>query len=69
VFLCHPTFTFVELINLISFQAEQNSVAELQSLLTRSIEALSFVLLLSDYNLGGLVAKLVYLSLFTDSSR
>lgn len=38
-------------------QAEQNSVSELQTLLTRTIEALSFVLLLSDYRLGELIAK------------
>ena len=38
-------------------QAEQNSVSELQTLLTRTIEALSFVLLLSDYRLEELIAK------------
>ncbi|KIM48278.1 hypothetical protein M413DRAFT_439999 [Hebeloma cylindrosporum] len=40
-----------------AWKAEQNSVSELQMLLTRSIEALSFVLLLSDYRLGELIAK------------
>jgi len=38
-------------------QAEQKSVGELQSLLSRTIEALSFVLLLNDYRLGELIAK------------
>jgi len=38
-------------------QAEQNSVSELQTLLTRTIEALSFVLLLNDYRLGELITK------------
>jgi len=38
-------------------QAEQNSVAQLQSLLTRTIEAISFVLLLNDYRLGELIAR------------
>lgn len=38
-------------------QAEQNSVSELQSLLSRTIEALSFVLLLNDYQLGDLISK------------
>ena len=39
------------------FQAEQSSVAQLQALLTRTIEAISFVLLLNDYRLGELVVK------------
>lgn len=38
---------------------EQSSVLELQSLLTRTIEALSFVLLLNDYRLGELIFKYV----------
>jgi hypothetical protein len=38
-------------------QAEQNSVSELLSLLTRTIEALSFVLLLNDYRLGELIRQ------------
>ena len=38
-------------------QAEQKSVAELQSLLSRTIEALSFTLLLNDYRLGELISK------------
>lgn len=40
-------------------QAEQNSVSELLSLLTRTIEALSFVLLLSDYRLSELIQRWV----------
>ncbi|PPQ62740.1 hypothetical protein CVT24_000434 [Panaeolus cyanescens] len=40
-----------------AWKVEQNSVLELQSLLTRTIEALSFVLLLSDYRLGELIFK------------
>jgi hypothetical protein len=52
-------FLFVEPLPFFFFtsQAEQNSVSELQTLLTRTIEALSFVLLLSDYRLGELIAK------------
>lgn len=38
-------------------QAEQNSVSELMALLSRTIEALSFVLLLSDYRLGDLISQ------------
>jgi hypothetical protein len=38
-------------------KAEQSSVAQLQALLTRTIEAISFVLLLNDYKLGELIAK------------
>jgi nuclear pore complex protein Nup155 len=34
-----------------------SSVAQLQALLTRTIEAISFVLLLSDYRLGELIAQ------------
>ncbi|KJA29400.1 hypothetical protein HYPSUDRAFT_32851 [Hypholoma sublateritium FD-334 SS-4] len=40
-----------------AWKAEQASVSELQNLLVRTIEALSFVLLLSDYRLGELIAK------------
>ncbi|CAA7258664.1 unnamed protein product [Cyclocybe aegerita] len=40
-----------------AWKVEQSSVAELQSLLTRTIEALSFVLLLNDYRLGELISK------------
>ncbi|KAF8846309.1 nucleoporin [Paxillus ammoniavirescens] len=40
-----------------AWKAEQNSVAQLQALLTRTIEAISFVLLLSDYRLGELIAQ------------
>ncbi|KAF8078700.1 nucleoporin [Lyophyllum atratum] len=40
-----------------AWRAEQNSVAELLSLLSRTIEALSFVLLLNDYMLGDLIAQ------------
>ncbi|KAG9314302.1 nucleoporin [Chiua virens] len=40
-----------------AWKAEQNSVAQLQVLLTRTIEAISFVLLLSDYRLGELIAQ------------
>ncbi|KAL4070880.1 nucleoporin, partial [Scleroderma citrinum] len=39
-----------------AWKAEQNSVAQLQSLLMRTIEAISFVLLLNDYRLGELIA-------------
>lgn len=39
------------------FKAEQSSVAQLQTLLTRTIEAISFVLLLNDYRLGDLIAQ------------
>lgn len=38
-------------------QAEQSSVAQLQSLLARTVEAISFVLLLNDYRLGELIAQ------------
>jgi hypothetical protein len=44
-------------------QAEQNSVSQLQALLTRTIEAISFLLLLNDYRLGELIAKRVMLNL------
>ncbi|KAH9487013.1 putative nucleoporin [Psilocybe cubensis] len=40
-----------------AWKAEQNSVSELQVLLTRTIEALSFVLLLNDYRFGELISK------------
>lgn len=38
-------------------QAEQSSVAQLLSLLARTIEAISFVLLLNDYRLGELITQ------------
>ncbi|KII93895.1 hypothetical protein PLICRDRAFT_36114 [Plicaturopsis crispa FD-325 SS-3] len=40
-----------------AWKAEQSSVAQLQTLLTRSIEAISFVLLLNDYRLGELIGQ------------
>ncbi|KAF9462165.1 nucleoporin [Collybia nuda] len=40
-----------------AWKVEQNSVSELLSLLARTIEALSFVLLLDDYRLGDLVSQ------------
>ncbi|KAE9408173.1 nucleoporin [Gymnopus androsaceus JB14] len=40
-----------------AWKAEQASVAQLLSLLTRSIEALSFVLLLNDYRFGDIMTK------------
>ncbi|KAL0951292.1 hypothetical protein HGRIS_008003 [Hohenbuehelia grisea] len=39
-----------------AWKAEQRSVSQLLDLLTRTIEALSFVLLLNDYRLGDLIA-------------
>jgi nuclear pore complex protein Nup155 len=51
--VCRP----ILLIGFFITQAEQKSVAELQSLLSRTIEAVSFVLLLNDYRLGELIAK------------
>lgn len=39
-----------------AWKAEQVSVSEIQALLTRTIEALSFVLLLNDYRLGDLIS-------------
>ena len=38
-------------------QVEQTSVAQLQALLSRAIEAISFILLLIDYNIGELIAQ------------
>lgn len=38
-------------------QAEQASIAQLLSLLTRTIEALSFVLLLNDYHFADIMTK------------
>jgi nuclear pore complex protein Nup155 len=38
-------------------QAEQSSVSELMVLLSRTIEALSFVVLLNDYRLGELISQ------------
>ncbi|PFH50805.1 hypothetical protein AMATHDRAFT_75380 [Amanita thiersii Skay4041] len=40
-----------------AWKAEQHSVAELLVLLTRTIEALSFILLLNDYRLGELILQ------------
>ncbi|KAK0464897.1 nucleoporin [Desarmillaria tabescens] len=40
-----------------AWKAEQSSVVELLSLLTRTIEALSFILLLTDYRIGDLITK------------
>lgn len=40
-----------------TMKAEQSSVAQLQALLARTIEAISFVLLLNDYRLGELIAQ------------
>ncbi|KAF9015084.1 nucleoporin [Cyathus striatus] len=40
-----------------AWRVEQNSVNELLSLLTRTIEALSFILLLNDYRLGDLISQ------------
>jgi nuclear pore complex protein Nup155 len=47
-----------------AWRAEQNSVAQLQALLTRTIEAISFVLLLNDYRLGELLTRQVKSHLF-----
>lgn len=38
-------------------QAEQESVSELLSLLARTIEAISFILLLNDHRLGELIRQ------------
>ena len=40
-----------------AWKIEQTSAAQLHSLLSRTIEAISFVLLLMDYNLGELAAS------------
>ncbi|KAF8898825.1 nucleoporin [Infundibulicybe gibba] len=40
-----------------AWKAEQHSVTELVSLLSRTIEALSFILLLNDYRLGELISQ------------
>ncbi len=40
-------------------QAEQSSVSQLLSLLARTIEAISFILLLSDHRLGELISQYV----------
>ena len=40
-----------------AWKVEQTSAAQLQALLSRTIEAISFVLLLTDYHLGELVAS------------
>lgn len=41
------------------WQAEQSSVSQLLSLLGRTIEAISFILLLSDHRLGELISQYV----------
>lgn len=48
--------SFNRLIN-VSFQAEQKSVAELQALLARTIEGVSFFLLLIDHRIGELIGQ------------
>ena len=48
-------------------QAEQKSVAELQALLARTIEGVSFFLLLIDHRIGELIGQWVY-PLFTIST-
>jgi len=50
---------FNRLINA-SLQAEQKSVAELQTLLARTIEGVSFFLLLIDHRIGELVGQYVF---------
>ena len=40
-----------------AWKVEQTSVSHLQALLGRTVEAISFVLLLTDYNFGELVAQ------------
>ncbi|KAF9481024.1 nucleoporin [Pholiota conissans] len=52
-----PTSSRTLLTEQEAWKAEQSSVSELQTLLTRTIEALSFVLLLSDYRLNELISK------------
>jgi len=42
------------------FQAEQKSVADLQALLARTIEGVSFFLLLIDHRIGELIGRWVY---------
>jgi nuclear pore complex protein Nup155 len=49
------------LYSLCIVQAEQSSVAQLLGLLGRTIEAISFVLLLIDHRLGDLIAEYVLL--------
>ncbi|KAF9455109.1 nucleoporin [Macrolepiota fuliginosa MF-IS2] len=44
-------------VNQEALKAEQHSVTELLALLTRTIEALSFVLLLNDYQIGELISQ------------
>jgi nuclear pore complex protein Nup155 len=50
---------FNRLIN-VPLQAEQKSVAELQALLARTIEGVSFFLLLIDHRIGELVGQYVF---------
>jgi hypothetical protein len=47
----------VNLLRFLFSQVEQISVSELMSLLARTIEALSFVLLLEDYRLDELISR------------
>lgn len=49
--------------SLIVEQAEQLSITELTNLLSRTIEALSFVLLLNDYQIDELISKSVLLQI------
>jgi len=44
-------------------QAEQLSITELTNLLSRTIEGLSFVLLLNDYRIDELISKSVFLQI------
>jgi len=48
---------------LIVEQAEQLSIMELTNLLSRTIEGLSFVLLLNDYQIDELISKSVLLQI------
>jgi len=48
---------------LIVEQAEQLSITELTNLLSRTIEGLSFVLLLNDYQIDELISKSVLLQI------
>ena len=42
-----------------AWKAEQNSVSQLLMLLARTIEAISFVLLLTDHRIGELISQYV----------
>jgi len=48
---------------LIEEQAEQLSITELTNLLSRTIEGLSFVLLLNDYQIDELISRSVLLQI------